>query len=285
MPRVCAMLTVAIMALAGSAAAQAPEFEMTRLGDGVHLFRWRAHQSLVVLTDAGVVAVDPISPEAAAQLAEEIGRLAPGRPLRAIVYSHHHADHASGAMVLKQRLSGDAVIVAHGAAASRITEMASAELSPPDVTFTTKLTLHFGGRAIELHYLGRSHSDNMVVTYLPAERLAFAVDFVSNDRVGYRDLPDYYFPDFFTTLERLLELDFETIAFGHGPPGDRSSIERQLAYYRDLRAAVAGAVERGWSEDEAAQRVTLPQYRAWGGYEDWYPLNVRAMYRWVAASR
>ena len=285
MTRIYAMVVVGIWALAGSGAAQEPEFDVTRLAEEVYLFRWRGHQSLVVVRDAGVVVVDPISPEAAAQLAEEIGRLAPGQPLRAIVYSHHHADHASGAMVLKQRLPGDAQIVAHAAAAPRIVEMARAELPPPDMTFTTKLTLHFGGRAIELHYLGKSHSDNMVVAYLPAERLAFAVDFVSNDRVGYRDLPDYYFPDFFTTLERLLELDFETIAFGHGPRGDRSSIERQVAYYRDLQEAVAGAVRQGWSEDEAAQRVTLPQYRTWGGYEDWFPLNVRAVYRWVAAPR
>ena len=285
MRTVCTMLTVALLTLAGLGVAQQPEFEATRLADGVHLFRWRGHQSLVVVGDDGVVTVDPISPEAAARFAVEIRRLAPGRPLKAIVYSHHHADHASGAAVLERDLEGDAVIVAHAAAAPRIAEMADPNLPPPDLTFSTQLTLHLGGRAIELHYLGRSHSDNMIVAYVPDARLAFAVDFVSNDRVGYRDLPDYYFPDFFTTLDRLLELDFTTIAFGHGPVGDRSSIERQVEYYRDLRQAVTAAVRRGWSEDEAAERVTLPVYADWGAYADWFPLNVRAIYRWMAAPR
>jgi cyclase len=276
---------LALGLLIGTSEAQAPEFEATPLADGVHLFRWQSHQSLVVVTDDGVVAVDPISTVAAQRFAEEIRRLAPGKPLRAIVYSHHHADHASGADVLRKSFGGAIPIVAHANAAPRIAEAGDTDLPPPDLTFTSTLTLHFGGRIVELHYLGRSHSDNMVVTYLPEERLAFAVDFVSNDRMGYRDLPDYYFPDFFESLERLLELGFETIAFGHGPTGDRGSIERQVAYYRDLREAVANAIERGWSEEEAAERVKLAPYAEWGNYEEWFPLNVRAIYRWQAAAR
>ncbi len=263
------------------ALAQAPEFETSRIADGVYQFRYGAHNGLFVVTSDGVVAIDPINTEASAHYAAEIKRIAPGQPLLAIVYSHDHADHATGANVLRSAFDSDAPVIAHTNAAPKIAAAGSPDLPVPDLTFSDKLTLHFGGRPLELHYLGKSHSDNMVIAYLPEDKVAFAVDFANNDRVGYRELPDYHFPEFFETLGRLLELEFETIVFGHGPSGDRAAVERQVSYYNDLRNAVAGAVEKGWTEDEAAERVKLPAYESWGRYDEWFPMNVRAIYRWM----
>ncbi len=47
--------------------------------------------------------------------------------------------------------------------------------------------------------------------------------------------------------------------------------------------AVLGAVADGLTEDQAAQRIRLDQYSDWDRYEDWFPMNVRGVYRWVAA--
>ena len=263
--------------------AQQAEYETTEVADGVYRFRFRAHNNLFVVTDDGIIAFDPISATAAERYAEEMKRVAPGTPLRMVVYSHDHADHASGANVLRDAFGGDVVIVAQENARQRIVDANSPDLPPPDLTFSDQLTLHVGGRTIELHYLGKSHSDNMIVALLPAEKLAFAVDFVANDRVGYQTLPDYYFPDFFHALERLQGLEYERIVFGHGPPGDRSSIRRQGQYYGDLRRAVTDAIENGLSEEEAVEQVRLPAYAGWGQYDDWFPMNVRAIYQWLAS--
>lgn len=265
------------------AAQQAPPYETTRIAEGVWQFRWRSHNAFVVATGDGVIAVDPISVDAAAQLGAEIRRLAPDQPLRAVVYSHHHADHGTGADVLRRALDAPrAPVIAHHLAAEAIAAAPAEGQPPPDLTFSDRVTLHFGARPVELHYLGPNHSDNTIVAYVPDARVAFAVDFVSHDRVGYRDLGSVIFPDQLTAIERLLAIPFETIVFGHGPPGDRAAVERQLGYYRDLRSAVEAAVRRGLSEDEAAAQVRLPQYADWGGYEEWFPLNVRGVYRWLA---
>ncbi len=261
--------------------AQGPEFETTQIADGAFQFRYRSHNGFFVVTDDGIIAIDPISTTAAEHFAAEMKQTAPGKPLLAIVYSHDHADHATGANVLRQAFDSDAPVIAHEKAYAKVAAAEDAERPPPDVTLTEGMTLHFGDRAVELHYLGPSHSDNMLIAYVPDVKIAFAVDFVSNDRMGYRDLPDYHFPEFFTALDRLLEIPFETIVFGHGPPGDRGSVIRQIGYYRDLRNAVREAMERGWSEDEAAERIRLPAYEGWGQYEAWFPMNVRAIYRWL----
>ena len=97
------------------------------------------------------------------------------------------------------------------------------------------------------------------------------------------DLATWYFPEAFDAVSGLLGIPFETVVFGHGPPGDRASIQRQIAYYDDLRTAVRDAVAAGWTEEQAAERIRLDAYSAWGNYEQWLPLNVRGVYRWLAA--
>ena len=54
-----------------------------------------------------------------------------------------------------------------------------------------------------------NHSDNSPVVYVPDVKVAFAVDFVSNDRVAFQELPNWRFPDVFDSVPRLLDLDFE----------------------------------------------------------------------------
>lgn len=259
-----------------------PQFETTEVAEGVYQFRWIGHNALFAVTSEGVFAFDPISVEAAATYAEEIRRVAPGAELAAIVYSHNHADHATGAEVLREAFGADVPIYAHRNADAPLREAADPDLPPPTATFDETMTL--AGGEIELHYLGRSHSDDIAVGFLPAHDLAFAVDFVSRDRFGYQDLAGLHFPDVFDAIEGLLEIPFETIVFGHGPPGDRAAVERQLTYYRDLDAAVRGAVQAGLSEDETAETVLMEDYSHWDRYDDWRELNVRGMHRKLSAA-
>ena len=265
-----------------AAADATPQFETTEVAEGVYQFRWIGHNALFAVTSEGVFAFDPISVEAAATYAEEIRRVAPGVALAAIVYSHNHADHATGAEVLREAFGADVPIYAHRNADAPLREAANPALPPPTATFDETMTL--AGGEIELHYLGRSHSDDIAVGFLPAHSLAFAVDFVSRDRFGYQDLSSFHFPDMFGAIEGLLEIPFETIVFGHGPSGDRAAIERQLTYYRDLDGAVREAVRAGLSEDETAETVVMEEYSHWDRYDDWRELNVRGMHRKLSAT-
>ena len=276
------MAALVLLPLACAPPTDEPHPQTSPVADGVYQFNAGTHNAFFVDTDGGVVAFDPISTEAAVGLANAIRAEAPDKALAAIVYSHSDADHATGAPVLQQEFGGGVPVIAQENAFPIITERGDPDLPPPDLTFADGLTLRFGGRAIELRYLGPSHSDNMLVAFVPDERVLFAVDFVSNDRVGYQDLPGWHFDDLYVALDRLMEIPFEIVVFGHGAVGDRGTIERQLAYYADLRDAVQEALDQGLSEEEAMDRVRLDDYAHWGQYEAWFPLNVGAVYRWLA---
>ena len=279
-----AILLSAAVALLGPviAEAQATDYETTRIADGVYQFRWVGHNGFFVVTPVGVVAVDPISPEAATQYAREIKKVAPDAPLVAVIYSHQDADHATGAPALMAEMGQDVPILAHRNSVAPLTAAGSADLPVPSVTYQEFMSIAPGGRRVELHYVGANHTDNSTVVYVPDVGVAFAVDFVSNDRVGFRGLPGWVFPDFFESMSRLLEINFETMVFGHGPAGDRSAIHRQIRYYDQIRSEVRNALAAGWSEDRAAAEIRLPEFSDWGQYEDWFPMNVRAVYRWMA---
>ncbi|MDA0328105.1 MAG: MBL fold metallo-hydrolase [Gemmatimonadetes bacterium] len=277
-----AMLFSVALATSLPLAAQAP-YETTEIADGVYQFRWQNHNALFMVSDEGVVVFDPIEVEPAGRLAREIMRVAPGAPIAAIVYSHSDADHSTGASALLETMGqASAPIIAHENAVAPIRARANPDQPLPTVTLAERLTFRIGGREVQLHYLGPSHSDNMIVPFIPDVGVAFAVDFVANDRMGFQDLPGWYFPDFFDAVAGLLQIPFETIVFGHGPAGDRATIQRQIAYYDDLTSAVRDAVDRGWSEDQAAAQIRLAAYATWNQYEAWFPLNVRGVHRWLS---
>ncbi len=266
--------------------ARAQDYETTEIADGVYQFRWVRHNALFVVTDGGVVAMDPIGMDAAVALAAEIRRIAPDAPLAGIIYSHADADHSTGAGALMEGMGvtdpAAVPIIAHEKAARVIAARGSADQPVPNVTFAERLSFGVGGRSFVLYYLGPSHTDNIIVPFLPDVGVAFAVDFVANNRMGYRDLGSWHFPEFFDAVAGLLHIPFETMVFGHGPPGDRAAIQRQIAYYDDLTAAVRKAIAEGETEDEAAASVRLPAYAGWDQYDEWFELNVRGIYRWLS---
>ena len=89
-------LPMVLMLVARVAPAQEPTIEVDKLADNVYLFTHNAHRSLFVVTQDAILATDPQSVEASPRYLEEIRKISQA-PIKYLVYSHHHADHVSGA--------------------------------------------------------------------------------------------------------------------------------------------------------------------------------------------
>ncbi len=260
------------------------EFDWFKIADNLYQFRYRHHYTLFATTSKGVIAFDPLSNEAAEHYVAAIKTAAPGQPLIAIIYTHWHVDHSSGAKILKREF-GDAIpIIAHERTLSRLKRWNDPAILLPTETVSDKgLTLRYGNLEIELNYIGYGHTNTMLVARFPRQRMVFAVDFANNDAVGWTDLPGWYLNELIAMQGRLLKLDFDTVAFGHGMPGDRATIKRQIGYYKDLTTQAMLALKQGLSEDEAVTyiKTKLPQYKQWRFYDKWFLLNIRGAYRWA----
>jgi glyoxylase-like metal-dependent hydrolase (beta-lactamase superfamily II) len=112
-----------------------------------------------------------------------------------------------------------------------------------------------GHREVELLFLGRGHTAGDVVAFLPRERVLCSGDFF-NGYIGY--MGDAYVDEWADALDRLVQLDFETVIPGHGAPfTGKTRIPLVQACLRDLWRQVVDLRRAGVSADEAAPRVDL----------------------------
>jgi glyoxylase-like metal-dependent hydrolase (beta-lactamase superfamily II) len=275
-----ALSALAAFGFSAAAAAQdAPKRAVTQIAGDLYRFQNNFHYSVFLVTPDGVIATDPINAEAAAWLKQEIAKRF-GKTVKYLIYSHDHADHSAGGEVFDDT----AVVVAHENAKAAIL----GERRPtavPELTFSDDLTIELGGKSVELSYLGRGHSDNMIVMRFPAERALYTVDFVSVKRLPYMTLSDAYFPDWIEAVKQVEAMDFDILVPGHGPMGVKADAADHRAYLEDLYAAVLAAARAGQGVKEMQASITLEKYKDWGQFEAWKPLNIEGMAKQIGLHR
>jgi len=275
---------LAIGLLIGSVAAaqaqNAPKREIVQISGDLYRFQNNFHFSVFLVTPEGVIASDPINADAARWLKSEIASRF-GKWIRYVVYSHDHADHISGGEVFA---ADGAIVIAHEKAKRAIV----GEKRPtavPRITFKKQMTLELGGKTVELRYLGKNHSDNMIVMGFPEERTLFAVDFIPVKTVGFKDFPDAYLPEWIRSLARVERMDFDILAPGHGPLGTKADVTAYREYMTDLTAQVLAQARLGKSLEETKAAVDLSKYSGWGQFEAWGPLNIEGAYQRTQLNR
>ena len=157
----------------------------------------------------------------------------------------------------------------------------------PTRTVATTTTLQEGGREIQLHVLGRAHTNGDLFIYLPKEKVVASgdalIDWMPFMNDGYPD-------EWPTTLEALDKLSFDTIIPGHGDARPRSHLAFFRGYFVDLIAAVKKASADGATLDEMKTKVgdqLASKYESGfskypiGRYRDRVGSNVEAVYQKV----
>lgn len=218
-------LAVALLVAAAAHAQQAqrPPYQTTKVEgtDNVYIFRNGGHQAMFIVTREGVIATDPIAygrPTGGALYVEEIRKVT-DKPIKYLIYSHHHYDHIAGGKVFKD---AGATFVAHRNAHKRLAGLQSPDVVLPDmIVEDSGSTIALGGMRVDLLYVGNNHSDNSLVMLLPRERLIFTVDWLPVQGVLFRDVGDGYLPDWFAGIDRVLAMDWDRMIPGHPAPGGR----------------------------------------------------------------
>ena len=271
------LLALTVLAAAGPALAQQPPpYETKKLTDGVYIFRHMGHQSMFVVTPEGVIATDPISPQAAKIYVQEIRKVTPAA-IRYVVYSHHHLDHIAGGAPFKQ---AGAVFVAHRRAKAHLLSLKDPDTVVPDLLIDGQGTITLGGTRLDLHFVGRNHTDDTLVMHLPKEKIIYAVDFLPIREILFRNVPDSYINEWFQSIDRVLQLDWDRMIAGHprqGGIGTKEDVRALREYMTDLSAEVRKAAADGKCIDKAMAEVKLPKYEQWGRYKEFLPGNVERM--------
>ena len=275
-------VTCTAMAFGATAQAQQPPTATTKVDgtDNVYIFRYMGHQSIFVVTPEGVIATDPISERRPVKAYIDAIQGVTKAPVKYVIYSHSHFDHIAGGKAFKDM---GATFVAQRNMKARLEALKPADVVMPDEWVDEKKNISLGGTTLELNYVGKNHTDNMLVMRLPRERIIFTVDWIPLQAVQFRGMADTYVPDIEESLKKVIAMDWERLIPGHPGPGGRQigskeEATNQLDYLEDLSAAVKKAVSEGKGYDAAEKEIKLPKYEKWGGYDAYLPMNIERYY-------
>lgn len=257
------LTSVLFLAMAGMAHAQETTRAITKVAGDVYRWQNNFHYGLVVITDAGVVVADPINTEAATWLKAELAKMT-DLPVTHLVYSHSHADHATGGQVFEDT----AEIVAHKNAPFTIVGV------EVDRRVEDSDSLSVGNKVLEFTYLGEGHGKDLMVTIVRPENIAFVVDAMAPRRLPFRDMPNASIDEWTEQVRVIDTLDFEIMAPGHGKVGGRDSVAEVVTYMETLRSEVLVGLKAGKSVEALQEELVFEEYADWLGYGNWRRDNI-----------
>jgi glyoxylase-like metal-dependent hydrolase (beta-lactamase superfamily II) len=164
------------------------EENVDKLADGVYVIQnvtGQNQNSMAVEFSDFVAAVEaPGSSDGADALIKRIHELIPGKPIRYVAMTHHHGDHIGG---MRSFIAEGATVVTtaenrpviEAMAASRQNDRLGREPRKPEFLLLEngRRTIEDGKRRLELIDIGPNpHAKQMVIAWLPAEKVVFQGD-------------------------------------------------------------------------------------------------------------
>ncbi len=173
--------------------------ETQKLADGVYLLGGGTHNSVAVEFDNFVAVYEaPLNEQRSLAVIEEVVKLIPNKPIRFVVNSHQHFDHAGG---LRAYMHIGATIITHWknfdfysrdflTYAPRTLKPDMLSLWPPTElaegyqyeTVRENYVLSDGTRNLHIYYVQPlQHAEGMLMAYLPKEKILIEADLVNTD--------------------------------------------------------------------------------------------------------
>lgn len=248
----------------------------------------------VFVADEGVLVVDDnyyrqVRRGQTVALAEavvaEIRKLT-SQPIRFIINTHHHSDHAGGNPVFAKL----GTIYAQKNVRNRILEgyknsKETLDFDPiaaaPSVTYDGELIFHLGGEEIHLYHPARAHTDGDTIVHFKHANIALWGDAFINNWVPVVDVAGGASTlEWLQFLDRGLQLVGEsaTMVPGHGAIAKAADVRRFRTYFTNLHTRVREAIAAGKTREQAMDDITVPAYANLPGGSARIRMNVAAVY-------
>ncbi len=270
------------------------------IGEGLWAFTAEGDpNSGVIIGDDSVMVVEAqATPRLAAKVIEKI-REVTDKPITHLALTHYHAVRVLGASAYgaDQILMSDAaraMVVERGqedrdSEFERFPRLFQGHedipgLTWPTTSFTGRMTVHLGGRRVDLMQVGRAHTAGDIVIHVPDADVMFTGDIVEDRSACY--CGDGYFADWGGTLDAIAGFDVDAIAPGRGGALlDRAAVARAIESTRDFvqstyRPAARVAARGGSLKDvwDAVRAECDPKFADYAIYEHCLPFNVARAY-------
>jgi len=221
-----------------------------------------------------VVVIDANFPKEAGDVIAAIKKTT-NKPIRYVLDTHHHGDHAYGNAVWAKE---GAKIVGHTAcsrllqtsgpkqwddAAKGRKDVAESSLKQVDISFDDKYVLDDGTQRVEFLFLGHAHTPGDAVAYLPKHKIVCTGDACVNGAFNFMGHSDS--ASWIKVMEKLQGMDINMIVPGHGALADKKLLDKQKRYFVDMRTQIKKAIDDGKKLDEIPATLDMAWYKDWTG--------------------
>ena len=222
------------------------------------------------VTSEGVILIDDMYERNYAGIVEQVRTVTP-LPIRYVLNTHHHSDHAGGNV---GAVADKITIVAHDNVFKNMVQVKQRQLVDadrpanvglPTITYAQDTKVHLGGKEVRAAYYGRGHTNGDSVIYFPAERVVHTGDlFLKRVAPEFTPYFDYNaggsMLEQVTVMDRILALDFDTAIPGHGPVSTRADVEKWRTDLIALRDRLRGMLKQGASKADL-EKVLIADYK------------------------
>jgi phosphoglycerate dehydrogenase-like enzyme/glyoxylase-like metal-dependent hydrolase (beta-lactamase superfamily II) len=198
------------------------------------------------------------------------------KPIRYVLDSHHHGDHAygnavfakAGATVIAQtncgrllRVDGPEQFAEAGKGNTGRKDVADSYLKVPDLMFDEKLVFEDKKQKAELLFLGHAHTPGDAFLYLPKHKILCTGDACTNGAFNYMGHSDS--ASWIRVLEKAQQLDVQIVCPGHGPLAHKDVLGKQRRYFVELREQVKQGINAGKDFDDILKGLVMPWHKEW----------------------
>ncbi|WP_017569849.1 MBL fold metallo-hydrolase [Nocardiopsis halotolerans] len=261
---------------------------LTELVDGVYAWvqpdgTWWVNNAGAVAGDDGLLVIDTCATEDRTRaFLTALARATGGSPVRWAVNTHQHGDHAYGNSLLpdsaaligqaamREALAHDPILDVCPPFWSPVPDWGGVTRRLPSIVLDRELTVHTGGRRVDLRHPGHTaHTPGDVVAWLPEERVLFTGDLV------FHGLTPLVFmgsvEGALRSLEWLHAFGPEHVVPGHGPLFGAAELDAVLGdherYYRFVLDTARDGVAQGLTPLENARACDLGAFDGWADAE------------------
>ena len=248
-----------------------------------------ANAGWVVFRDY-VLVIDANYPWGARAILADV-RKTTNKPVRFAFDTHYHADHSFGNSVFVD--AGATIVCSQDCTEESKRKNPTAwnkdkgtgefdlkqwRLEHPQASFPDRMTFDDGEHRVELTRVGPAHTLGDAVAYLPKERILFTGDLCVTSAANNLADPDANPEKWVKTLDGLERMNIATLIPGHGPLGNRDSIQPQRKYLVAMIEGVKAGIQKGQSADEVAQSLDLTGYHPHGDKAAGNQVSIKAVY-------
>ncbi len=297
-----AAVLIGALALSGCGGRNLEQSGLVKLSDRVYAMIAKgptapeglgANSGFVVGTDGVLVIDSRYTPALANELLAAI-RSVTDVPVKYVVNTHYHPDHAWGNSVFKAQ---GAVIVARPETRAALLKyspvylefykehneetyamLRDVRITAPDTTFGDETSIDLGGVTVDLRYFGPAHTAGDCVVIVPKDRTAFVGGLVSSGYHPNLGDPGADFDNWLATLDRIRELKLRRIVPGQGKMCGIEELAIEAGYITSLRDQCEQHIRKMVPLAQAIGSIGVPGSESYL-QSNLLAFNVQAVYR------